>query len=99
MNIRDILAKHYQDFWDMCINTDTAVYGGKTSEDILNDSMITVINHFGNEDISEEEGYEYAKKVFLMEEVFSYKKKSWPEEKLIDFVGDYPANLKNKESK
>lgn len=99
MNIRDILSKHYQGFVDMCINKDVAVYGGKTSEDVLNDSIITIINHFGNEDIEEEEGYEYAKKVFLMEEQFAYKKKAWPEEKMIDFVGDYPQNLKNKEGK
>lgn len=99
MNIRDILTKHYQDFNNMCINKDIAVYGGKTSEDILNDSIITIINHFGNNDIEEQEGYEYAKKVFLQEEFFSYKKKSWPEEKIIDFIGDYPHNLKNKESK
>lgn len=82
----------------MCINTDVAVYGGRTSEDILNDSMITIINHFGDDDISEDEGYEYAKKTFLFEEMFAYKKKAWPEEKLIDFISDYPNNLKNKES-
>lgn len=98
MNIRDILSKHYKDFLDMCINKDIAVYGGKTSEDILNDSIITIINHFGEKDIEETEGFEYAKKTFLMEEMFSYKKKSWPEEKMIDFIEDYPMNLKNKES-
>lgn len=99
MNIRDILSKHYQGFADMCINKDVAVYGGKTSEDVLNDSIITIINHFGNEDIEEEEGYEYAKKVFLQEEFFSYKKKSWPDEKIIQYVPDYPVNLKNREDK
>jgi hypothetical protein len=93
MTIQEILAKHYNTFASMCINTDKAVYGGKTSEDILNDSIITIINHFGNMDISEEEGYEYAKKTFLMEEQFSYKKKSWDKEKMIDFISDYPQNL------
>lgn len=87
MNIRDILSEHYEDFLSMCINKDTAVYGGKTSEDILNDSIITIINHFGDEDIPEDIGYEYAKKTFLMEEQFSYKKKAWPEEKMIEYIG------------
>lgn len=96
MNIRDILAKHYEEFVSMCINTDKAVYGGKTSEDILGDCVIQIINHFGEKDISEEEGFEYAKKTFLMEERFAYKKKSWPVEKMIDFIPDYPANIKNK---
>lgn len=86
MNIRDILAKHYQDFFDMCLNRDIAVYGGKTSEDILNDCIITVINHFGEQDISEEEGYEYAKKVFLEEEMFAFKKKAWDKEKMIIYT-------------
>ena len=99
MNIREILTKHYQDFLDMCMNKDTAVYGGKTSEDILNDSIITIINHFKENDVDEVEGYEYAKKTFLMECLFSYKKKSWPEEKMIDYIGDYPTNLMNMEGK
>ena len=96
MNIRDILSKYYPSFAKMCINTDKAVYGGKTSEDILNDSVITIINHYGNQDITEEEGYEYAKRTFLMEEQFAYKKKVWPEEKMIEFVSDYPYNLKER---
>lgn len=92
MTIHEILAKHYEKFHSMCINKDVAVYGGKTSEDILNDSIITIINHFGDRDIEEREGYEFAKKTFLMEEKFSYKKKAWPEEKMIDYIGEFPKN-------
>lgn len=88
MKISDILSKHYEEFLAKCLNTNKAVYGGKTSEDILNDTMVTVIKHFGDRDISEEEGFEYAKKTFLMEEQFAYKKKSWPSEKLIEYTDE-----------
>lgn len=90
MNIRDILSKHYQEFADMCTNTDTAIYGGRTSEDLLNDAMITVINHYKDEDVDENEGYEYAKKTFLFNEVFSYKKKVSEDEQRIVFVDELP---------
>ena len=90
MKIRDILAKHYDEFREMLLNADTIVYGGKTSEDILNDSIITIINHYGDEDIDEEEGYQYAKKTFLMEEQFSWNKKSWDKEKMLIFIGLFP---------
>lgn len=89
MNIREILSRHYGEFAEMCTNTDTAIYGGRTSEDLLNDAMITVINHYGDEDVDENEGYEYAKKTFLFNEVFSYKKKQSKEEKMIEYVNDY----------
>ena len=88
MNIREILNKHYEEFLSMCTHTDKAIYGGKTSEDILNDSIITIINHFGDSEVSEEEGYEYAKKTFLFECTFAYKKKAKEVEKMIEYVGD-----------
>ena len=96
MNIRDILSKHYQEFADMCTSTDTAIYGGRTSEDLLNDAMVTVINHFKNDDITEEEGYEYAKKTFLFNCQFAYKKKVSEEEKMIEYIEDYSQNMINR---
>lgn len=96
MNIREILSKHYQDFADMCTSTDTAIYGGRTSEDLLNDAMVTVINHFGDNDVDEVEGYEYAKKTFLFNCQFAYKKKVSDEEQTILYVDDYPQNLINR---
>ena len=90
MNIRDILSRHYGEFAEMCTNTDTAIYGGRTSEDLLNDAMITVINHYGDEDVDETEGYEYAKRTFLFNEVFSYKKKVSEDEQRIIFMDELP---------
>lgn len=90
MNIREILSRHYGEFAEMCTNTDTAIYGGRTSEDLLNDAMITVINHYGDEDVDETEGYEYAKRTFLFNEVFSYKKKVSEDEQRIIFMDELP---------
>ncbi len=90
MRIRDVLAKHYQEFADMCTKTDIAIYGGRTSEDLLNDAMITVINHYKDEDVDEDEAYEYAKKTFLFNEVFAFKKKQGEDEKRIVFVDALP---------
>lgn len=76
MKINDIIARHYTELLAMCTNRDTAIYDSKTSEDILNDCTITTINHFKDRDISEEEGFEYYKKTFLMEAKFSFKRKN-----------------------
>ena len=89
MKIQEVLAKHYDDFRDMLLNPDTIVYKGKTSEDILNDAMITVIRHYGDMEVDETEAFEYSKKTFLMEEQFSYKKK----DSNIVFLPEYPKNL------
>ena len=75
MSIYEIIAKYYPKFYSQCMNTDKAVYDGKTSQDILGDCVITTIKKFGNLDISEIEGYEYFKKTFLMEELFAHKRK------------------------
>ena len=90
MNIRDILQKHYQEFADMCTKTDIAIYGGRTSEDLLNDAMITTINHYRDEDVDEDEGFEYAKKTFLFNEVFAYKKKVSEDEQRIVLWTHFP---------
>ncbi len=89
MKIREILAKHYEHFLGLCTKKDTALIGGKTSEDILGESVITAINKFGDEDISEEEGYRYFEKVFLEACLFSYKKKGSGKERMIEYVADY----------
>lgn len=76
MKINDIISKHYCELLAMCTNRDTPIYDSKTSEDILNDCTITTINHFRDRDITEEEGFNYYKKTFLMEAKFSYKRKN-----------------------
>ena len=75
MTINQIIDKYYPQFLEQCYNKDIPVYCGKTSEDILNDCVITLINKYGNKEIEEKEGYETFKKTFLMEEMFAHKKK------------------------
>ena len=89
MKIQEVLKRHYKEFLDMLKNQDVIVYKGKTSEDILNDAMITVIRHYGDMEVEEEEAFEYAKKTFLMEETFAFKKK----DPNLFFISDYPKNL------
>lgn len=90
MNIRDILSLHYAEFLAMCTNTDIALYGGKTSEDLLGEAVITAINKYKDSEITEEEGYEYIKKTFLEACLFAFKKKCYDKEKMIEFIADYP---------
>ena len=93
MKIEDIVSKHYGYFLGMCTRTDKAIYGGKTSEDLLGDAVITTLNRYKGEDVDEEEGFGYLQKTFLESCLFGYKKKSYPEEKMIEYVEDYPKNI------
>lgn len=93
MKIHDIVAKHYPHFLRLCTRTDTAIYGGKTSEDLLGEAVVTALNKFGNREIEEQEGFDYLQKTFLESCLFAWKKKSYPEERLIEFVDSYPSGL------
>jgi hypothetical protein len=89
MKITEIIDKYYETLLDMCTKKDIALYGGKTSEDLLGDAVLTTMNKFKDSDITEEEGYEYFKKTFLESCLFAYKKKSYTSEKMIEYVSDY----------
>lgn len=90
MKITEIITKHYEKLLSKCTRTDTAIYAGKTSEDLLGEAVVTAMNKFKDDDITEEEGYEYLKKTFLESCLFGWKKKCYPEEKMIEFVEKYP---------
>lgn len=91
MKIQQILDRHYKEFLDMCTNKDTIIYGGLTSEDILQNVCITAIRKFGDEEIEEEDGYKYIKDTLLLECFFSFKRKK--KDSNIVFLPDYPKNL------
>ena len=75
MTINQVLQLTYPKLRKMIPNDDVIVYDGLTFDDICNDAMITVLNHFKAKNITQEEGYEYAKKTLLMEITFSHKRK------------------------
>ena len=93
MTISDILAKHYLDFLNLCTKTDTALYGGKTSEDLLSECCLTLLKRYKDKDLDEEEGVDMLKKTFLEKCFFSFKKKSSRKEKMIEYIADYPLNV------
>ena len=89
MRMSEIISKHYEELLGRCTKTDIAIYGGKTSEDLLGESVLTALNKFREEEIEEEAGYEYLKKTFLEACLFAYKKKNYPSERLIEYVPDF----------
>jgi hypothetical protein len=90
MTIREVVTKHYCELLSKCTKTDIALYAGRTSEDLLGDAVLTAINKFGDAQIEEQDGYDYLRKTFLESCFFAYKKKGYSEEKILQFVEDYP---------
>ena len=82
MTISEIIAKR-------CTKKDIAIYGGKTSEDLLGDACLTALKKFKNLDISEEDGFAYLEKTFLEGCFFSYKKRGYDAEKMLVFIPEY----------
>lgn len=93
MKISEIVEKEYPRLLKMCTRTDCAIYGGKTSEDLLGEAVLTAMKKFGEEDIDEEEGSAYLQKTFLESCLFSWKKKSYPEEKMMEYIAEYPQGI------
>lgn len=89
MRMGEIISKHYDELLGICTKKDIAIYGGKTSEDLLNDAVLTSLNKYKDSEIDETEGYEYLKKTFLEACLFAYKKKNYPSEKMIEYIPDY----------
>lgn len=89
MRINDIVNKYYDHFLGLCTRKDTAIYGGKTSEDLLGEAVLTALNKFKDMEIEEQEGYDYLQKTFLESCLFAWKKKCGPEEKMIEYIENY----------
>lgn len=97
MTINQVLQLTYPKLRKMIPNDDVIVYDGLTFDDICNDAMITVIKHFRDKEISEEEGFEYAKKTLLMEITFSHKRKGREKVLLLaDVAADNSTLLRKK---
>lgn len=59
----------------------------------MGEAVLTALNRFKDQDIDERDGYEYLQKTFLESCLFAWKKRSYPEEKMLEFIPDYPTEL------
>lgn len=75
MQIGQIITKHYNELSGMVRNPDVTIENGNTSEDIFQSAIVTVLKKYKDQDITDEEGFEYAKKTVLTELFFCYKRK------------------------
>lgn len=91
--IREIIEKRYNELLEKCRRENTIIYGGRTVEDILNDTMLTCIRHFEEQEISEEEGFAFMEKTFLTEVKMKLLKRGREKDKMLVFIPDYPSNL------
>ena len=93
MTISEILSKHYNEFLDICTKKDIALYGGKTSEDLLSECCLTLLKKYKNKELDEQDGIDILKKSFLEKCFFAYKKKTSKKETFIEYVPDYQMNI------
>lgn len=75
MNIRDIIAKHYNNLYNTFVNDNKVISQSYTPEDILNSVILTAIRKYDDKDIPEEEGLSYLKKTLYTEHKFKYARK------------------------
>ena len=93
MTISSILTKHYEEFLELCTKRDIALYGGKTSEDLLSECCLTLLKKYGEREMNEDDGIDILKKTFLEKCFFAYKKKTSKKERFIEYIADYPLNV------
>ena len=75
MKIEEGVSKYYDKLCSKCNNLDAVIYDSFTCQDILNETMIMAMKRFGSKDASEEEIYEYLKKIFFTELKFGFKRR------------------------
>ena len=75
MDINQIIDKHYSKLRALIKVSDIPIYNGNMTEDIFQNCILTALNKFQNEDIDEELGLEYLKRIISNEIRFSYRKK------------------------
>lgn len=74
MTVSEVITKHFMEFSGLVRNQDVVVENSRTSEDIFEDAIITTLKKFPGE-VDEFEAFNYIRKTFLTEVIFSYKKK------------------------
>lgn len=75
MTINDIIGKHYNKLYSICVNDNKVISQGRTPEDILNDVCLTALRKYKHNEIEESEGLGYLKKTIYTEKHFQYQRK------------------------
>lgn len=94
MKFDEALGKAYVKLLATTTNTDTPIYGGKTSEDLLNDCVITMHNLYKDkEEVEYEDVFSNFERVFLERVYFAYHKKTEKKHNFLIFIPQYPDNI------
>ena len=75
MNINEIITKHADEIYSMPRNKSVIISQEKTSEDVVQDVLLTAIKKFGRKNITEEEGWKYIYDHICLELFFQKKRK------------------------
>jgi hypothetical protein len=92
MEASKAISKAYEQLLSIARKTDTPMYGGKTSEDLLGECAITMVNRWKG-DFEYETIYADFERMFKEKCFFSFKKKVGRKNTFIEFIPDYPKNL------
>ena len=90
MTADDAISKAYDKLLARCTKTDTPLYGGKTSEDLLGEAAITMVKRYKDcTGVTECNIFIEFEKIFLEKTFFSFKKRSSKKNKLIEYIPEY----------
>lgn len=86
--IRQVISKHYAELKSKC-SCDKVISQGRTECDILQDICITAMRKYKDNEIDENEGYEYLKKTLFTEKHFQHKRLKSEIVIYVDNIQDY----------
>lgn len=76
MTINEAIEKYYNHFIAFAKNSETLVYDGRSTVDIVQDMMLMSLRKWGDEDVEEQVLFDYLQRSIAMQLKFSRKKKS-----------------------
>lgn len=79
MTIKEAIDKWYRHFIAFAKNTDTLVYNGRSTDDIVHDMMLMALRKWGEDNVDGQVLYDYLQKSIAMQLKLSKKKKSCKE--------------------
>lgn len=95
MDINQIINKHFKTLKSLVKSSPVPIYNGFMDEDIFQSCILTAINKYHNEQVDENEGLEYLKRIILNETKFSYRKKKRDKLILVENIITYDREEEN----
>ena len=74
MNVNEIITKNYERIKKLSLRPDICVFKSQTSDDVLQNILLTTLKKFQDKDLEEEEVLKYIEKSFVNEIRFQYKR-------------------------